>query len=343
MLKRVIEQLAEVEVSAVDEADSSSAGADGVLTLTVDDWIYRFAYQSCARAPYPNELDGLSRLHGALAAAGLPLLIAPYISRALAKRLSRRGWSWADHAGNFDLRGPDLRLSHTGESRVVPARSSMPRGSAASCLIRALISYPPPAEGWWTTARLAALSGLAASAVSQVLSRLLALELVEHPRHGRWRARAKPLLHTFQREHRGFRGSEQAWYVLDSLDEVAARLSKTFAGKVALSADLAPDRLAPWRVPSKLIVYARRALDQEELASALDGVSAKGRADGNVFIRVPRDRGVFLSDLSRLGVELELPIADPVQQLFDLLDLGGSDREEAGRVLEQWILQRHER
>jgi hypothetical protein len=35
-----------------------------------------------------------------------------------------------------------------------------------------------------------------------------------------------------------------------------------------------------------------------------------------------------------------IPLADPVQMIWDLLDLGGTDRAEAAGKLRQWLLYR---
>ncbi|MCA9716895.1 MAG: hypothetical protein H6713_32785 [Myxococcales bacterium] len=337
MLTNLIAQLRRVDVAVKPRAAPGGARGDGALELTVDGWVYTFAYESSARAPYPGELASLRSRRVALEREGLPLLVAPYVSRPLGERLSAAGWSWADHAGNFDLRGPDLRLSHTGEARPSRPRATLPGGDSGRAIIRCLLSDRAPAPGYWTTARLAQLIGVTPGAVSQVLSRLRELELVERPGHGRWRARAEPLLRAFQREYRGVRGTEHAWYSLDATRDVAERFASAFAGDVAISADVGPDLLAPWRVPTHLIIYARRELDPE----ALQLVPARGRADGNVFVRWPRDRSVFRPDASP-PLASRLPLVDPVQQLLDLLELGGSDREEAARRLERWILERHE-
>ena len=36
--------------------------------------------------------------------------------------------------------------------------------------------------------------------------------------------------------------------------------------------------------------------------------------------------------------EVEIPLADPIQMVWDLQDLGGAEREEAAGVMREWIL-----
>ncbi|MGH9223044.1 MAG: hypothetical protein ACRD2W_04505 [Acidimicrobiales bacterium] len=70
---------------------------------------------------------------------------------------------------------------------------------------------------------------------------------------------------------------------------------------------------------------------------------AHGPADANIIHTVPDDRSVFLpdaeSDIRQVEVgDVGVPLADPVQVLWDLDALGGDDRAEAAEKLRQWIL-----
>ena len=105
---------------------------------------------------------------------------------------------------------------------------------------------------------------------------------------------------------------------------------------VAFSADLAPDLLVPWRHLTLTIVYATDSL-------MLDGagfVSAEGRADASAIVRWTRDP-VLLSPAPPWPSEVDhVPLVDPVQQWWDLLDLSGEDRREAAERLRRAILDR---
>jgi hypothetical protein len=106
---------------------------------------------------------------------------------------------------------------------------------------------------------------------------------------------------------------------------------------MAVSADVGPDLIVPWRRPSLLILYARHAIDPSDL----DLTDAQGRHDANVIIRTPEDRSVFPSPVLAGQVQgNEVPLADPLQQIWDLQDLGGADRIEAAGRLREWLLER---
>lgn len=86
-----------------------------------------------------------------------------------------------------------------------------------------------------------------------------------------------------------------------------------------------------------MILYARHAIDP----SGLGLTDAQGRHDANVIMRNPEDRSVFL--VPALIGQLqgnEVPLADPLQQIWDLQDLGGADRIEAAGRLREWLLER---
>jgi hypothetical protein len=45
------------------------------------------------RAPYPNEIAGLSDRRAGLTSVGIPTLVAPYVSDRTGKQLTDAGWS----------------------------------------------------------------------------------------------------------------------------------------------------------------------------------------------------------------------------------------------------------
>jgi hypothetical protein len=57
-------------------------------------------------------------------------------------------------------------------------------------------------------------------------------------------------------------------------------------------------------------------------------------------MRTPQDRSVF--PVPALAAQVhgrDVPLADPLQQIWDLQDLGGADRIEAAGRLRQWLLE----
>jgi hypothetical protein len=163
------------------------------------------------------------------------------------------------------------------------------------------------------------------------------LGLVDSAGRGRWQPRREELLDRFVAEYPGPGGSEDYFYTLDPPTELAVRLAQKRARRhrIAVSADIGPDLIRPWRRPSVLILYTDAALD----AADLDSVDATGMSDANVIVRMPADQSVFPA--SKLEGEFRgarIPLADPVQMIWDLHDLGGTDRAEAAGKLRQWLL-----
>jgi hypothetical protein len=82
---------------------------------------------------------------------------------------------------------------------------------------------------------------------------------------------------------------------------------------------------------------ARHAIEPATLGLT----DAQGRHDANVIIRAPEDRSVFpVPALVGQVQGNKVPLADPLQQIWDLQDLGGADRIEAAGRLREWLLER---
>jgi hypothetical protein len=128
-------------------------------------------------------------------------------------------------------------------------------------------------------------------------------------------------------------------YSLDEPAAVAAKLARLAPPlSFVTSADVAPDLVAPWRHPTVVIFYAA----SEITIDGLGLVEARGRADANVVIREPRDRSVFpVMRLTANVGDIEIPLADPSQIIWDLQDLGGADRLEAAGKMREWLLENH--
>lgn len=267
------------------------------------------------------------------------MLVVPFVSEPLGTSLTRAGWSWADAASNFDLRADNLvfrQRSTTARPRTRASR--LPQGTRSLAIIRALIGLPHGTnEGPGATA-LANQVGVSQPRASQVLHKLLELDLVTRSPEGRWLPDREALLDRFLSEYRGPGGSERYLYSLDSPNEVAARAAQqTDEKSLAVSADVGPDVLLAWRRPSAVILYVRQLLDLDRLAL----VDAQGRHDANVIVRTPDDASVFPTNLLVADIDgIDVPLADPTQQIWDLQDLGGTDRLEAAGRLREWLLNR---
>ena len=129
--------------------------------------------------------------------------------------------------------------------------------------------------------------------------------------------------------HRPYVVSESLLYGLDpayvqarQIVEAAHRQKVRFA----VSADLAPDLIAPWRTPTLTVIYTNASLD---LAPSVF-VPAMARGEATILVRQVSDESLLEPwPISRL----DIPIAHPIQQVWDLFDLGGEDRLEAAERL----------
>jgi len=186
---------------------------------------------------------------------------------------------------------------------------------------------------------LAAQAGVSQPRASQVLHQLHDLKLVDISARGRWEPRREALLDRFLAEYPGPGGSESYYYTLGSPVEVALDAGRAAApGRpIAVSADVGPDLIVPWRRPSLVILYARHAIDPSDFGLT----EAHGGHDANVIVRSPEDRSVFpIPALVGQVQGNEVPLADPLQQVWDLQELGGADRIEAAGRLREWMLKR---
>lgn len=340
MLMNLVEQLEEAGAD-VSVARRPAGDFDALLEVELDDVHGTFAVEIRSRPPYPNELDVFLAMHKRLEESGVPLLFAPAISEGLGQRLVEHGWSWADSRGNFELRAPGIRLRNRAPAKapIKARRSSLPHGPGALTIIRFLISDQNEWGGFGPT-HLANIAHVSQPRASQVLSGLASSGLVERVTEG-WRADREALLDAFISQYRGPGGTEIPLYSLDPPSETAARIVEKIGSadsKIAVSADVGPDLIAPWRSPSLVIAY----VDDDSNADELDLVRAKSRADANVLLRVPDDTSVFR--LHRLEADFRgkpVPLADETQMIWDLHDLGGDDRIEAAGEMRKWLLTSH--
>jgi hypothetical protein len=339
MLMNVVSALLEAGVvveSVVRAKHAADTSIDAILDVRLGEMTARFAVEEKQRAPYPNELARLGALRQRLERVGSPTLVVPFVAESLARSLSSDGWSWADAAGNFDLRAEGLVL-HKRKTTTPPRpkTKSLPQGAGGLGIVRALIRFTSLEPIQLGTTSLAAQAKVTQPRASQVLRRLL--ELVTKAPHGRWEPDRGALLDRFLAEYRGPGGSEHYFYSLDPPTEIARRGAQGLATRasMAVSADVGPDLLLAWRRPSVVIIYSNDVLEPGKL----DLVPAQGRHDANVIIRYPDDTSLFPEP--KLIAELhavDIPLADVTQQIWDLQDLGGADRLEAAGMLRQWLL-----
>jgi hypothetical protein len=124
--------------------------------------------------------------------------------------------------------------------------------------------------------------------------------------------------------------TETLWYDIDPSHEQVARAAACLveAGAVAVvSADAAPDFVAPWRSPTLTVIYTN-------LDAPLDSagfVPAMARGEASIVLRHVSDPSLL--EPWQAPREAPFPLAHPLQQIWDLRDLGGEDRFEASERL----------
>jgi len=287
-------------VEDLTPADGADAGVDAILEVEIGDRSVRFVVQAKSRAPYPHELERLKESWHGPAGRGHPLIVAPFISEPLGSILTREGWSWADAQGNFDLRAPGLLLRQR--------RTSTPPARKRKTLPRGSGSF----------AVIRALVGFRGAGDEGPRASALAAQAgVSQPR-------ASQVLHSLHELELVDRSGHGRW------EPRREALLDRFLAEY-------PGLILAWRRPSLVILYAKHAIDP----SGLGLTQAQGRHDANVIMRTPQDRSVFPAPALMVQVQgRAVPLADLLQQIWDLQDLGGADRIEAAGRLRQWLLER---
>jgi hypothetical protein len=222
-------------------------------------------------------------------------------------------------------------MSTTAASRNVVRRW----GAGTAAVVRLLIATDDPLTG----VTIASMVGVTQPRASQILKQLTDHGAVTATPDGYFGEPATLLNLYAARARPHLVEPESYWYSTRPLAEQARRVLALASDRkvdMAFSADLAPDLIAPWRHPTVTIVYVSAPLPIEDAGL----VPAEGRADASLIVRWTDDDGL-LSPAEPWRVEVDgVPVTDPCQQWWDLLDLGGEDRAEAAARLRAAILER---
>ena len=208
-------------------------------------------------------------------------------------------------------------------------------GPGTASIVRLLVASEAPA----TQVALAAAVGVSQPRVSQVIKQLTELDAVRATPGGFVGRRARLLDLYLDRSRPATVEPDSFWYSTRSIPEQARRIVEAAArehAQVAFSADLGPDLLVPWRHPTMAVVYAGSSLGLETAGL----VRAEGRADASTIVRRTNDQTLLVPAPSWPRAVDGIPLVDPVQQWWDLIDLGGDDRREAAGRLRRAILDR---
>lgn len=214
-------------------------------------------------------------------------------------------------------------------------RSTRPWGPGTSAIVRALIAASAPVS----QIELSSLVGVSQPRVSQVLARLSKAHALESSVEG-YSGRRDQLIELYLADHRpALVAPDSPWYSLQPMGEQVERVcahARLAGTRVVASADLAADLLAAWRHPTLTVIYATEALSLD----AVGFVRAEGRVDATLLVRHTKDATLLSACEPWPRIVEGIPLVDPVQQIWDLHDLGGEDRCEAADRLRQAVLDR---
>jgi hypothetical protein len=282
--------------------------------------------------------------------AGPGLLVLPAATAESRRAAERAGWSWLVLEP-----GRESGVLRLGNERVQLGRpdpdQDRPRGTPGRVpwgwltLVRHLLGQPPA-----TQRVLADWTHVSQPRVSQILTALAGRRLVRRTGAG-WMVRDfDQLLREWLDRYPGHGGISTHWYGLDSPRQQAqaaihrlatdpgVRERCSTAPFAVLSGDLAADIIAPWRSPARAVVYARTGVD---LAEA--GLTPAGEEEATLELIVPADPGVWplASTQFAPSADSSMPVADPLQVLWDVQRAPGPDSGEAAAKLWERLREHH--
>jgi hypothetical protein len=175
---------------------------------------------------------------------------------------------------------------------------------------------------------LAGELGITQPRVSQI-GRLLAAEGIRFADVHEADQRAR-LVELYVLHHTPATVTETLWYDIDPSHEQVARAVDHLVDRgatVVVSADAAPDFVAPWRSPTLTVIYT----DHDASLAPAGFVLAMARGEASIILRQVSDTSLL--EPWKAPMEAPFPLAHPLQQIWDLRDLGGEDRFEAAERL----------
>lgn len=266
------------------------------------------------------------------------LLVVPSASPKAVEVATTQNWSVLTTSGRgsrlvlgntaYDVSAPSDTDTHLARSRT---RGRPAYGTFA--VVRRLL-----AGGALTQAELASRTNMSQPRVSQILTDLKRQGLVDRclgAGAGGWMARDwEELLAWWLARYPGPGGVATSWFGLRPPREqavAAVAAVDLMGGRAVVSGDVAADELAPWRRPVGTVLYVDLSDAQApDLAGVLaqSGLTPCGVDERTTEIRFPADPAVWGEERSRL-----LPLADPIQVLWDLRRGGGAGVDEAAAAL----------
>ncbi|BDB63543.1 hypothetical protein [Rhodococcus sp. RDE2] len=272
------------------------------------------------RPPTPSALAGLC---SDPAAVSRPLVVAPRATAHLRRLASR---------GQMDVIGVDEGLIVFDGVRYRPDGDS-PRQTPAARVVRGRRPWVR-----WALERLLLVTGVPVTqrelaSMLEVSQQAVSLALRQcrhvHRTADGWVAGSRAdLLSEHLADYPGPGGATMYWYGLDPVVAQATAVVEFCSGQgaaVLVSGDPAADVYAPWRLPTRAVLYTDQFVD---LAPA--GFAPATAAEHTLALRVPADPTLW-----RTAAAAGEPVllADPVITVHDVLRGPGADVQEAAEHL----------
>ena len=262
------------------------------------------------------------------------LLALPKATPALLLTARELGWNTVTDDGYFSIRIGGQYVSAGAEPDVERARQRPgPKSWALFTLVRQMLADPGTSQ-----LALARRGSLSQSRASRLLSGLVDQGLVVHGR-GWWKPSDwESLANWWQDNYPGPGGTVSYWAALDSpagqVEKALKVLGLPGRARLAVSGDVAADALAPWRRPSRGIIYS-----EYPTSLAKDGfVLVSSSDEATLEVRAPADQGVWLP---QEWTAHSRPLADPMQIIWDTGNGPEPDRDEAVQPLRESLQTRH--
>ncbi len=250
---------------------------------------------------------------------GLRLYVVPRLTDGL-RRLAAEDERIAIAAvrdGVFMLDGREYRVpSDVPEPLWPPTTRRIPWGRYA--LLRVLARTRSPR----TQTQLAAEAGVTQAAVSQSLRQLG--DFATRNSEG-WYARdVRAPSESFLAQYPGPRGITSSWYSLDPVVAQADNVARAGGdARLLISGDAGADLIAPWRKPTRAIVYGRTGLDL-----AANGFAESGPERATLEYTVPADPTIWAT-ATAFASGTSPRTVDPLICAHDVRRIGGPDADDA--------------
>ena len=328
--------LAALPDSQVTVVPAQNAGIDTRLDLVV-----QLLWQGCVNVL----LVGLkSRLHpreARLAIAelreasvrepgGYPVLMAPFLSPAVAELCVAEGVGYADLAGNCRLCFDRVFIERVGHPNPAPRQNQLqslftPR---AQCIVRVLLVHPGRA---WKLLELATEAGVSVGHVHSVKELLVAQEWAATTVRGLVLTQPSALLEAWASHGPSPAATVQAFALgtVNELEHALATACEELGFPYALTEFSAAIRYAP------MVRYVRAAAYVlGDLSAVLANMQAQEVTSGaNLKLVRPRDEGVLYGSQT---ID-DLRVVAPVQTYVDLMGLSGRGTEAAAALRERML------